>query len=154
MLSKGCTLGCRSLIKKTDVCCLVHYSDTCVWLKKRRRRNIWTEEGESLENRLAIICGCDFQTHLQLSDPGAVPVGLSGQLYKELPLCPAFHWWRWWGVGWSIGSGWNRNGRWRLTPSPVEDLLDSSLDWRTLEQKCIFKITSVYLSEKMEICEV
>lgn len=34
MLSKGCTLGCRSLIKKTDVCCLVHYSDTCVAKKK------------------------------------------------------------------------------------------------------------------------
>lgn len=136
------------------MCAVWFITLTRVWLRKRRRRNIWTEEGESLENRLAIICGCDFQTHLQLSDPGAVPVGLSGQLYKELPLCPAFHWWWWQGVGWSVGSGWNRNGRWRLTPSPVEDLLDTSLDWRTLEQKCIFKITSVYLSEKMEICEV
>lgn len=73
-------------------------------------------------------------SHLQLCDPGAVPVGLPRQLDKELPLSSAFHgWWRG-GVRRGIRSRGNRDGRRRFTPSPVEDLLHASFDWRTLEE--------------------
>lgn len=77
-----------------------------------------------------------FQTplpHLELSDPGTVPVGLRNQLYKELPLSSALHgWWRR-GVRRGIGRRGNWDGIWRLTPSPVEDPLDASFDWWALK---------------------
>lgn len=73
-------------------------------------------------------------SHLELSDPGAVPVGLRNQLYKEFPLSPALH--GWWGGGvWrGIGSRGNRDGIRGITPSPVEDLLDTSFDRRALKE--------------------
>lgn len=71
--------------------------------------------------------------HLELSDPCTVPVGLSDQLDKELPLGSALHGWWWWGVRWGIRSRGNRDGRRRLSPPPVEDLLYTTFDWWTLE---------------------
>ena len=70
--------------------------------------------------------------HLQLSDPGAVPVGLPRQLHEELPLRPALHGGRGRGVGGGVrGRGHGRGGR-GLPPAPVEDLLDPPCDWWTL----------------------
>lgn len=71
--------------------------------------------------------------HLELRDPGAVPVGLRHQLHEELPLGSALHgWWRR-GVRGGVGSRGNRDGIRRLTPSPVEDPLDTAFDRRALQ---------------------
>lgn len=72
-------------------------------------------------------------SHLELSDPGTVPVGLRNQLYKEFPLSSALHG-RWGRSVWrGIGSRGNRDGIRRITPSPVEDLLDTPFDRRALK---------------------
>lgn len=95
------------------------------------RRQLQEVEGETEIPHLIIIA-CS-NNYLQLSDPCTVPVGLPSQLDKELPLSSALHGWWQGGVRWGVRSGGNGDGRRRFTPSPVEDLLDTSFDWRTLE---------------------
>lgn len=87
-------------------------------------------------------------SHLELCDPGAVPVGLRNQLYKEFPLSPALH--GWWGRGvWrGIGSRGNRDGIRGITPSPVEDLLDTSFDrWALIDHAYMFFIVLLCILE-------
>lgn len=79
-------------------------------------------------------------SHLQLADPGAVPVGEACPLHKELPLWVALEG----GVGqrvvWLAVRPWRHLG-WqrRLAPRPVQDLLDFSFEGRALRGKYRWK---------------
>lgn len=73
--------------------------------------------------------------HLQLADPGAVPVGKGRPLDKELPLWVTLEG----GVGqrvvWLAVRPW-RHLSWqrRLAPRPVQDLLDLAFEGRALRE--------------------
>lgn len=74
-----------------------------------------------------------LQPHLQLADPGAVPVGEARPLDKELPLWVALEG----GVGqrvvWlAVRPGRHLGRQWRLAPRPVQDLLDFAFERRAL----------------------
>lgn len=99
----------------------------CLEIEKKQGRKIHLGSSVTLHPSMIL-------SHLQLSDPGTVPVGLPSQLDKELPLSSALHGWWWGGIRRGIRSRGNGDGRRRFTPSPVEDLLNSSFDWRTLEE--------------------
>jgi len=96
-------------------------------------------------------------SHLQLSDPGAVPVGLPHQLDEELPVGSALQWWRRGGIGRSVRSGGDGDGGRRVAPSPVEDLLDSPFDWQTLEgedkgyKECVVVVAVVVWASYSEL---
>lgn len=96
-------------------------------------------EKNSEENLKEVLSQGFSPSHLELSDPGAVPVGLCHQLHEELPLGSAFHGWWWGGVWWSVRRWRNRDGRWWFSPSPVQNLLDPTFDWWTLGQDLIVK---------------
>lgn len=74
--------------------------------------------------------------HLQLADPGAVPVGKARPLDKELPLWVALEG----GVGqrvvWLAVRPWRHLG-WqrRLAPRPVQDLLDLAFEGGALRER-------------------
>lgn len=74
-----------------------------------------------------------LQPHLKLADPGAVPVWKASPLDKELPLRVALEW----GIGqrvvWlAVGPKRRLGWQWRLTPRPVQNLLDFAFEWRAL----------------------
>lgn len=74
------------------------------------------------------------RAHLQLLDPGAVPVGQTCPLHEEFTLWdPLQH------LGWGErqlrvrgGQRGRQRGRGRLLPGPVQDALDFALQWRAL----------------------
>lgn len=116
---------------------LVHVRLPLVVSVHHRVEDLKLEEGRGTETfkkkRILTVEGHFASVHpllsdLQLSDPGAVPVGLPRQLDKELPLGPALHGWRRGGVGRGVGGGGDGDGQRRIAPSPVEDLLDSPFD--------------------------
>lgn len=81
-----------------------------------------------------VLDGTTTIPHLQLGDPGAMPVRLACQLDEELPFRSALHRGRWRGVGRGVRGRGHRDGRWRFSPSPVEDPLDPSFDGRALRR--------------------
>lgn len=89
-----------------------------------------------------------FPTHLQLCDPGAVPVRHVGPLGEELPLrAPCQRG----GIG-GVGREVWRAGDWcggrSVAPPPREDLLDLPLHWRTLQdRKNLSVMASLFLSQ-------
>lgn len=77
--------------------------------------------------------GTGASSHLQLADPGAVPVGKARPLDKELPLWVALE-----GgvdqrvVRLAVRPGRHLGWQWRLAPRPVQDLLDFAFERRAL----------------------
>lgn len=75
-------------------------------------------------------------SHLQLADPGAMPVGEARPLHKELPLWVALEggvgqWIVWFAIGARGHFSWQRG----LAPRPVQYLLDLAFEGRALEAK-------------------
>lgn len=93
-------------------------------------------------------------SHLQLADPGAVPVGEARPLHKELPLRVALEG----GIGqrivWLAIRAWGHFSWQRgLAPRPVQYLLDLAFEGRALEaKKEVAEVVNVHLSLK-EQCE-
>lgn len=75
-------------------------------------------------------------SHLQLADPGAVPVRKASPLHEELPLWVALEWrlgqWiTWLAVRACRQFSWQRG----LSPCPVQNLLDLTFEGRALRKK-------------------
>lgn len=75
-------------------------------------------------------------SHLQLADPGAVPVRKASPLYEELPLWVALErrlgqWIVWLAVRARRQFSWQRG----FSPSPVQNLLDLAFEGRALKKK-------------------
>lgn len=75
-------------------------------------------------------------SHLQLADPGAVPVRKASPLYEELPLWVALErrlgqWIVWLAVRARRQFSWQRG----FSPRPVQNLLDLAFEGRALRKK-------------------
>lgn len=89
-----------------------------------------------------------FPTHLQLRDPGAVPIRHVGPLGEELPLRAPCQRGGIGGVGREVRRAGHRCGGGSVAPPPCEDLLDLPLHWRTLQGRRNTSVMTVCLKPK------